>query len=163
MSQFVLVDGRVFRPREKHFEITEACRKYVAADRAEKLAAKIFSEAGAAARIARENKGWKHTPRPVLEDVQRACVDFGHCGLWLSPGGYNAQDVVGMMASKTGAFQGKGDCAPYFQPFGHPIQSGYQRRSPSSLGGNLPLASTQSFIPAWFGRHFFADENTRTS
>ena len=53
MNQFVLVDGRIFRPREKHLEITEACHKYVAADRAEELAAKIFSEAGASARIAR--------------------------------------------------------------------------------------------------------------
>ena len=77
VSQFVLVDGRVFRPREKHLEITEACRKYVAADRAEELAAKIFSEAGAAARIARDNNGWKPAPRPLLEDVQRACVEFG--------------------------------------------------------------------------------------
>ena len=53
MIQFVLVDGRIFRSREKHLEITEACHKYVAADKAEELAAKIFSEAGASARIAR--------------------------------------------------------------------------------------------------------------
>ena len=122
VSQFVLVDGRVFRPREKHLEITEACRKYVAADRAEELAPKIFSEAGAAARIAREYNGWKPTPRPLLEDVQRACVEFGHGGLWCSPEGYNAQDVVSldMVACYPGVFKGKGDCAPYFRRFGHP-------------------------------------------
>ena len=134
VSQFVLVDGRVFRPRGKHLEITEACRKYVAANRAEELAAKIFSEAGAAARIARENNGWKPTPRPLLEDVQRACVEFGHGGLWCSPEGYNAQDVVSldMVACYPGAFKGKGDSLFPALRTPHPSagESGYKRHSP---------------------------------
>jgi len=32
--------------------------------------------------MAKERNGWKPTPAILLDDIQKACVEHGHGGLW---------------------------------------------------------------------------------
>ena len=57
------------------------------------LAEKVFGENHAASVKARENNGWRPTPANLLEDIQNACVEHGHGGLWNTTS-YKVEDEV---------------------------------------------------------------------
>ena len=80
-AQFVLEDSRVFRTREAHKHLIEACCRL---DN-ESLAKRGFGENHMASIKARENNG-KLTPASLLEDIQKACVEHRHGRLWNSTG-----------------------------------------------------------------------------
>ncbi|MEW8689372.1 MAG: hypothetical protein AB2556_26410, partial [Candidatus Thiodiazotropha sp.] len=57
------------------------------------LAERAFGENHAASIIAKEKNGWKPTPASLLPDIQKACVEHDHGGLWNSMG-YDTRKVV---------------------------------------------------------------------
>jgi len=50
----------------------------------ESIAEKAFGNTHAASIMAKEKSGWKPTPASLLDDIQKACVEHGHGGLWNS-------------------------------------------------------------------------------
>jgi len=161
VDQFVLRDGRTYRTREDHERLQNACR----ALGDESLAEKAFGENHAASIMAKEKNGWKPTPASLLPDIQKACVEHGHGGLWNSMD-YDTRTIVSidMKACYPASFQGEGEAKPYFERFGHPTH----RMTRVAINGPLPedigtgFAEVQEWeitdchpvIPAWFGKHF---------
>lgn len=162
VDQFVLQDGRTYRTPEAHQRLQKVCDALGDAD----LAEKAFGENHAASIMAKAKNGWKPTPVSLLPDIQKACVEHGHGGLWNSMD-YDTREVVSidMKACYPASFQGLGDAKPYFERFGHPTH----RMTRVSINGPLPediqtgFAEVQEWefsdtchpvIPAWFGRHF---------
>lgn len=117
VDQFMLPDGRVFRTQEAHDYLKGACHHL--GD--ESLAERVFGENHAAGVKAKENNGWKLTIAGFLDDVQKACMEHRHGGLWNAMG-YDTRDVVSidMKACYPASFQGEGETKPYFKRFGHP-------------------------------------------
>ena len=103
VDQFVLQDGRIYRTREAHRTLQEACKDL--GD--ETIADRAFGVNHAASIKARENNGWRRTPASLLEDIQKACVEHGHGGLWNSMF-YHTSDVVSidMKSCYPASFQG---------------------------------------------------------
>ena len=160
VDQFVLQDGRTYRTQEKHDALTEACEKLGDAT----LADRVFGVNHAAAVVARERNGWKPTPASLQADIEKACVEHGHGGLWNAD--YHVDDIVSidMKACYPASFQGQGEATPYFERFGHPKS----RMTRVAINGELPdnvgtgFAQVRSWtfarnvhpvIPAWFGKH----------
>lgn len=160
-DQFTLEDGSMYRTQEIHEKLQKVCSAF--GD--ESLADRVFSENHAAWVVTKERNGWKTTPGRFLEDIQKACVDHGHGGLWNAMG-YDIEDIVSidMKACYPASFQGMGEAKPYFERFGHPRH----RMSRVSINGPLPedigtgFAEVQEWqfqdchpvISAWFGKHF---------
>ena len=156
----MLRDGRTYRTREDHERLQNACR----ALGDESFAEKAFRENHAASIMAKEKNGWKSTPASLLPDIQRACVEHGHGGLWNSMD-YDTRTIVSidMKACFPASFQGEGEAKPYFERFGHSTH----RMTRVAINGPLPedigtgFAEVQEWeftgchpvIPAWFGKH----------
>jgi len=162
VNQFVLQDGRTYRTQETHTYLKQVCK--ILGD--ESLADRCFGENHAASIMAKQKNGWKPTPASLLDDIQKACVEHGHGGLWNAMG-YDTRDVVSidMKSCYPASFQGMGEAKPYFERFGHPTH----RMTRASINGPLPqdigtgFAEVQEWefkenchpvIPAWFGEHF---------
>ena len=164
VDQFVLQDGRTYRTQEKQDDLYKTCQSLT--EKPEQLAQRAFGVNHAASIVAREKNGWKPTPASFIDDVQKACVEHGHGGLW-NADAYHVDDIVSidMKACYPASFQGKGECAPYFDRFGHPT-SEMTRVSingplPQSIGTGFAQVRSWAFderchpvIPAWFGKHF---------
>ena len=131
VDQFVLQDGRTYRTQEAHNNLRNACEELGDPT----LADKAFGENHAASIMAKERNGWKPTPTSLLEDIQRACIEHGHGGLWNSMD-YDTRDVVSidMTACYPASFQGEGEAKPYFEHFGHPTH----RMTRVAINGTLP-------------------------
>ncbi|MEW8689386.1 MAG: hypothetical protein AB2556_26480, partial [Candidatus Thiodiazotropha sp.] len=113
----MLPDGRTYRTREAHEKLQESCAKLGRPE----LAERTFGENHTASIVAKERNGWKPTPASLLPDIQKACVEHGHGGLWNSMG-YDTREVVSidMKACYPASFRGMGEAKPYFERFGHP-------------------------------------------
>ncbi|MEW8688955.1 MAG: hypothetical protein AB2556_24310, partial [Candidatus Thiodiazotropha sp.] len=131
VNQFVLPDGRTYRTREAHEKLQESCAKLGRPE----LAERTFGENHTASIVAKERNGWKPTPASLLPDIQKACVEHGHGGLWNSMG-YDTREVVSidMKACYPASFQGMGEAKPYFERFGHPTH----RMVRVAINGALP-------------------------
>ena len=162
VNQFVFQDGRTYRTREAHERLQWTCQ--CLGDKS--LAERAFGENHAASIMAKERNGWKPTPASLLDDIQKACVEHGHGGLWNSMN-YDTRDVISidMKACYPASFQGQGEAKTYFERFGHPTH----RMTRVAINSSLPkdigtgFAEVQEWefaddchpvIPAWFGRHF---------
>ena len=119
--------------------------------------------------MAKGKNGWKPTPASLLPDIEKACVEHGHGGLWNSMG-YDTREVtsIDMKACYPASFQGMGKAKPYFERFGHPTH----RLTRVAINGPLPKdigtgfaeiqewefdATCHPVIPAWFGKHFASE------
>ena len=161
VDQFVLQDGRTYRTQEAHKRLQAICAELGDPD----LAEKAFGENHAASIMAKERNGWKPTQAILLDNIQKACVEHGHGGIWNSMD-YDTRDVVSidMKVCYPASFQGEGEAKPYFERFGHPTH----RMTRVAINGPLPrdigtgFAEVQEWefngchpvIPAWFGKHF---------
>ena len=162
VDQFVLQDGRTYRTREAHERLKAICTKLGNPE----LAERAFGESHAASIMAKERNGWKPTPANLLPDIEKACEEHGHGGLWNSMG-YDTRELISidMKACYPASFQGMGEAKPYFERFGHPTH----RMTRVAINGPLPKdigtgfaevqewefeATCHPVIPAWFGRHF---------
>ena len=176
VEQFILANGSVYRTKEMHDDILTESKKSLAENEAKDLAQSVFSKVSAVFKIAKEKNNWHATPKTVLDDIQKACIDFGHGGLWCHPEGYMVDDVASldMSACYPASILGMGDCAPYFKRYGHPSH----RLLRVAVNGNLPDKPLPGFaeinswefskyvhpvIPAWFGRHFSQPDNEETA
>ncbi|MEW8333809.1 MAG: hypothetical protein AB2692_22955, partial [Candidatus Thiodiazotropha sp.] len=165
VDQFVLQDGRTYRTREAHERLQAICTKLGNPE----LAERAFGENHAASIVAKERNGWKPTPANLLPDVEKACVEHGHGGLWNSMN-YDTREVVSidMKACYPASFHGLGEANPYFERFGHPTH----RMVRVAINGALPKdigtgfaeiqewefdATCHPVIPAWFGKHFASE------
>ena len=105
-------------------------------------------------------------PGPLEGDIQKACVENGHGGLW-SLMDYDTRDVVSidMKSCFPASFQGEGEAKPYFERFGHPshrmTRVAINGPLPQDIGTGFAQVRTWKFasdchpvIPAWFGKHF---------
>ena len=118
--------------------------------------------------MAKERNGWRPTPANLIDDIQNACVEHGHGGLWNSID-YDTRDIVSidMKACYPASFQGEGEAKPYFEQFGHP----WHRMARVTINGPLPTDIGTGFaqvrewafaegvhpvIPFWFGGHIQA-------
>ena len=117
VDQFVLQDGRTYRTQEAHERLQAICARLGNSE----LAERAFGKNHAASIMAKEKNAWKPTPTSFLPDIQKACVEHGHGGLWNSMN-YDTRDVVSidMKACYPASFQGMGEAKPYFERFGHP-------------------------------------------
>ena len=117
VDQFVLRDSRTYRTQEAHDQLQKACRAL--AD--ETLAYRSFGVNLAASIMAREQNSWKRTPASLIDDIQKACVEHGHGGLWNSME-CDTRDIVSIdiKTCYPASFQGLGEAKPYFEIFGHP-------------------------------------------
>ncbi|MEW8689087.1 MAG: hypothetical protein AB2556_24975, partial [Candidatus Thiodiazotropha sp.] len=88
VDQFVLQDGRTFRTREAQERLQAICAKLGNPE----LVERAFGENHAASIVAKERNGWKPTPANLLPDVEKACVEHGHGGLWNSMN-YDTREV----------------------------------------------------------------------
>ena len=131
VDQFVLQDGRTYRTRKAHERLKAICAKLGNPE----LADRAFGENHAAGIMAKERNGWKPTPANLLQDIEKACVEPGHGGLWNSMG-YDTREVtsIDMKACYPASFQGKGEAKPYFERFGHPTH----RMTRVAINGPLP-------------------------
>ena len=161
VDQFVLQDGRTYRTQEAHERLQTICTSLGNPE----LANRAFGENHAASIMAKERNGWRPTPASILDDIQKACVEHGHGGLWNSME-YDTRDItsIDMKACYPASYQGKGECEPYFQRFGHPTH----RMTRVAINGPLPedigtgfaeviaweFAVCHPVISAWFGKHF---------
>ena len=126
---------------------------------------RAFGENHAASIMAKERNVWKPTPANLLPDIEMACVEHGHGGLWNSMG-YDTREVtsIDMEACYPASFQGMGEAKPYFERFGHPTH----RMTRVAINGPIHKdigtgfakvqewefeATCHPVIPAWFGRH----------
>ena len=89
VDQFVLQGGRTYRTQEAHERLQAICAELGDPDFAEKA----FGENHAASIMAKERNSWKPTPASLLDDIEKACIEHGHGGLWNSMD-YNTRDVV---------------------------------------------------------------------
>ena len=66
-----------------------------------------------------EKNGWRPTPASLLSDIEKACVEHGHGGLWNSMN-YHTREVVSidMKACYPASFRGMDEAKPYFERFG---------------------------------------------
>ena len=162
VDQFVLQNGRTYSTREAQERLKAICAKLGDPE----LAQRAFGENHAASIMAKERNGWKSTPANLLPDIEKACGEQGHGGLWNSMG-YDTREVtsIDMKACYPASFQGMGEAKPYFERFGHPTH----RMTRVAINGPLPKdigtgfadiqewefeATCHPAIPAWFGRHF---------
>ncbi|MEW8686700.1 MAG: hypothetical protein AB2556_12875, partial [Candidatus Thiodiazotropha sp.] len=158
----VLQDGRTYRTQGSHERLQAICIKLGNPE----LAERAFSENHASSIMAKEKNSWKPTPASLLPDIQKACVEHGHGGLWNSMG-YDTREVVSidMKACYPASFQGMGEVKPYFKRFGHPNHRMVRVAINSPLCKNIGTgfaeiqewefdATCQPVILAWFGRHF---------
>ncbi|MEW8688018.1 MAG: hypothetical protein AB2556_19580 [Candidatus Thiodiazotropha sp.] len=155
-------DGRTFRTREAHERLQAICAKL---DNPE-LAERAFDENHVASIMAKERNGWKPNPASLLPDIEKACMEHGHGGLWNSMN-YDTRKVVSidMKACYPASFQGMGEAKPYFERFGHPthlmVRVAINGALPKDIGTGFAEIQEWEFdatchpvIPAWFGRHF---------
>ena len=165
VDQFVFEDGGTYRTREAHEGLIRACQ-HLAPEDPEALATRAFGENHAASIMAKERNGWKPTPASLEGDIQKACVENGHGGLW-SLIDYDTRGVVSidMKSCYPASFQGEGEAKPYFQRFGHPshrmTRVAINGSLPQDIGTGFAQVTTWKFasdchpvIPAWFGKHF---------
>ena len=167
VNQFVLADGRTYRTGPAHEALIAICR-HLSPEDPEALASMAFGENHAASLVARDKNNWRPTPANLVDEVQAACVEHGHGGLWNTTS-YHTQDVVSidMKACYPASFQGQGEAAPWFRRFGHPGH----RMARVAINGPLPVDVGTGFarvrswefapdchpvIPAWFGGHLVA-------
>lgn len=75
VDQFVLQDGRTYRTQEANQELQKSCTLLGDASLA-------FGVNHAACIMSKENNGWKPTRVSLLDDIQNACVEHGHGGIW---------------------------------------------------------------------------------
>eukprot|EP00061_Rhincodon_typus_P018951 g48347.t1 len=163
VDQFILQDGCTYRTQEAHIKIQAACE--VLGD--ETLAQRAFGVNHAASIVARERNGWNPTPASHLDDIQKACAEQDHGGLWNSTDDH-VKDVISIdvKACYPASFQGQGEARPYFERFGHPTHPMTQ------VAINKPLPreddptgfaevtewefrpGVHPVIPAWFEKHF---------
>ena len=139
VDQFMLQDGRTYRTREAHERLKAICAKLGNPE----LAEWAFGENHAASIMAKERNGWKPTPAKLLPDIEKACVEHGHGGLWNSIG-YNTREVtsIDMKACYPASFQGMGEAKPYFDRFGHPTH----RMTRVAINGPLPNRFTNGSL-----------------
>ena len=116
VDQFVLQDGRTYRTQEAHERLKAICAGLGNPE----LADRAFGENHASSIIAKEKNGWKPTPVSLLPDIEKACVEHGHGGLWNSMG-YDTREVtsIDMKACYPASFQGRGEAKPYFERYCH--------------------------------------------
>ena len=109
------------------------------------LAERAFGVNHAASIVAIERNGWKPTPASMLDDIQMACVDHGHGGLWpTTQGRWSASTRI--KACYPTSFQGKGEAKPYFDRFGNLTQ----RMTRVAVNGDLPKDTGTGFVEvAW--------------
>ena len=160
VDQFVLQDGRTYRIQEAHEKLQAICTRLGNPE----LAERAFGENHAASIMAKEKNAWKSTPASLLQDIQKACVEHGHGGLWNSLD-YDTRDVVSidMKACFPASFQGIGEAKPFFERFGHPTHHmtrvaingalpwGVGQASPRSKKGSLRLPVILSSLPGLEG------------
>ena len=118
VDQFMLQDGRTYRTREAHERLQAICAKLGNPE----LAERAFGENHGASIMAKERTGWKPTPANLLPDIEKACVEHGHGGLWNSMG-YDTREVtsIDMKACYPASFQGISEAKPYFEWFWHQL------------------------------------------
>ena len=162
VDQFVLQDGRTHRTQDAHERFKAICAGLGNPE----LADRAFGENHAASIMAKEKNDWKPTPASLLADIEKACVEHGHGGLWNSMN-YHTREVVSidMKVCYPASFRGMGEGKPYFERFGHPTH----RMTRVAINGALPKdigtgfaevqewvfeATCHPVIHAWFGRHF---------
>ena len=116
VDKFVLQDGRAYRTERAHHRLLEICAGLGDPEVAERA----FGKNHAASIMAKEKNGWNPTSASLLLDIQKACVEHGHGGLWNSMD-FDTKEVVSidMKACYPACFQDMGDAKPYF---GHPTQ-----------------------------------------
>ncbi|MEW8689382.1 MAG: hypothetical protein AB2556_26460, partial [Candidatus Thiodiazotropha sp.] len=158
----MLQDGRTYRTKETHEKLQAICAKLGNSE----LADRAFGENHVTSIMAKEKNGWKPTPAGLLPDIQKACVEHGHGGLWNSMG-YDAREIISidMRACYPVTFYGMCEVKVYFDRFGHPAH----RTTRVAINGPLPKdigtgfaevlewefsATCHPVIPAKFGRHF---------
>ena len=162
VDQFVLQDGRTYRTQEAHERLQAICARLGNPE----IAERAFGKNHAASIVAKEKNAWKPTPISLLPDIQKACVEDGHGGLWNSMD-YDARDVdnIDMKACYPASFQGMGEAKPYFERFGHPSHHMTRVAINGALLRDIGTgfaevqewefeANCHPVIPAWFGRHF---------
>lgn len=144
VTQFVLEDGRVFRTKQAHESLLEACWRLGDV----KLAEKVLGENHAASVKARENNGWTTTPASLLEDIQNSCVEHGHGGLWNTTS-YKVEDMVciDMKSCYPASFQREGEAKPCYERFRHQTN----RMARVAINGILPADISTAFaeIQEW--------------
>ena len=101
------------KTQDAHRRLQAACAKLGNTE----LADKAFGENHAASVLAKERNSWKPSPASLLQDIQKACVEHGHGGLWNSMG-YDTRDIVSIHMKA--CYQGMDEAQPYFQRFVHP-------------------------------------------
>ena len=138
VTQFVSEDGRVFRTKQAHESLMEACWRLGDVT----LAERVFAENHAASVKARENNGWRPTPASLLEDTQNACVEQEHGGLWNTTS-YKVEDVVciDMKSWYPASLEGEGESKPYYEWFRHPTN----RMVRVAINGALPADKSTGF------------------
>ena len=156
----MLQDDRTYRTQEAHERLQAICARLGNPE----LAERAFGKNHAASIMAKEKNAWKPTQVSLLPDIQKACVEHGHGGLWNSMD-YDTRDVdsIDMKACYPASFQGMGEAKPCFERFGHP--SHHMNRvaimglSPETLAlglprfknGSLRLTATLSSLPGLEG------------
>ena len=158
----MLQDGGTYRTQEAHERLQAICARLGNPE----LAERAFGKNHAASIMAKEKNAWKPTPISFLPDIQKACVEHGHGGLWNSMD-YDTRDVdsIDMKACYPASFQGMGEAKPYFERYGHPshhmTRVAINGALPRDLGTGFAEVQEWEFeanchpvIPAWFGRHF---------
>ena len=161
----MLQDGGTYRTQEAHERLKAICARLGNPE----LAERDFGKNHAASIMAKEKNAWKPTPVSLLPDIQKACVEHGHGGLWNSMD-YDTRDVdsIDMKACYPASFQGMGEAKPHFKRFGQPRHHSHHMTR-VAINGALPRdigtgfaevqewefeANCHPVIPAWFGRHF---------
>jgi len=157
----VLQDSRTYRTRKALEWLQKVCSELGDPT----IAETAFRVNHAASIMAKEKNRWKLTSAALLGDIQRACVEHGHGGLWNSMD-YDTRDVVSidMKTCYPASFQGLDEAKLYVERFGHPTH----RMTRVAINGPLPddisagfgeiqeweFSDCHPIIPAWFGRHF---------
>ena len=74
----MLQDGRIYRTQEAHDRLQAIFARLGNPE----LALKSLRKKHAASIMAKEKNAWKPTPASLPPDIQKACVEHGHSGLW---------------------------------------------------------------------------------
>ena len=147
IHQFVL-QGCTYRTREAHERLRAICTGLGDPQ----LADRALDENHAASIMARKKNGWKPTPASLLTDIEKACVEHGHRGLWNSMN-YHMREVVSidMKACYLASFRGMGEAKPYFERFGHPTH----RMVRVAINGALPkdIGTGLAEVQEWESHH----------
>jgi hypothetical protein len=113
-SQFITHDGTLYRTYFVHHQLSGYAHFI------ETTLTNELTTSHIAFKKAKEMNKWVSTPVEFAEDIQSSCVEHGFGGLWNRTYDKDGWVCIDVKDCYPAAFEGHGECKPYYKLYGHP-------------------------------------------